>query len=366
MHQHLENRSMGTIAACRPQDRAEEPIGVLLVNSGSPNSLDIADVRDFLRRLLSDRRVIETPRALWLPILHGIILGTRPRHVVRKYRKIWTPQGSPLLVHSRELQANLARELALHTLAPFHIEVAMLYSRPSVKESLARLCDAGVQKILVLPLFPQHCGATTGAVFDQVSAEMRGRRLIPELRFVSDYSTHPQYVGALAASVREQWHRQGRATHLLMSFHGIPEQYAAEGDPYCFRSHATARRLATELSLREGEWSVSFQSRFGPAEWLKPYTSDVIAGLPKRGVNEVTVVCPGFAIDCLETLEEIDVENRAIFQSAGGRAFHYVPALNARADHATLLRDLIVQHCQGWLTAARFEHDARSTIGVAA
>jgi protoporphyrin/coproporphyrin ferrochelatase len=342
----------------RLPDRPEEPIGVLLVNSGSPDSLDIAGVRDFLRRLLSDRRVIEAPRALWLPILHGIILRTRPRAVVRKYRDIWTPQGSPLLVHSRELRTQLARELALHTLAPFHVEIAMLYSRPSVKESLARLCDAGVQKILVLPLFPQYSGATTAAVFDQVSAELNAMRLIPELRFISDYSTHPQYIEALAASVREQWQRRGRTSHLLMSFHGIPEQYATQGDPYCFRAHGTARRLAAELGLREGEWSVSFQSRFGPAEWLKPYTSDVIAGLPKRGVNEVTVICPGFAIDCLESLEEIDVENRALFESAGGRAFHYVPALNARADHTVLLRHIIVQHCQGWLAAERIEHAA--------
>jgi ferrochelatase len=355
---------MGTIASCRPQNRGEEPIGVLLVNSGSPDSPDVAGVRDFLRRLLSDRRIIQTPRALWLPILHGIILRTRPRHILQKYRKIWTAQGSPLLAHSRQLQSTLARELALHTLAPFHVEVAMLYSRPSVKESLARLRDAGVQRVLVLPLFPQYCGATTAAVFDQVSAEMRERRLIPELRFVADYSTHKQYIEALAASVREQWHRQARASHLLMSFHGIPERYATEG--YCSRARTTARQLATELSLREGEWSVSFQSRFGPDEWLKPYTSDVIAGLPKRGVNEVTVICPGFAIDCLETLEEIDVENRAIFHTAGGRAFHYVPALNARADHTILLRDIVVQHCQGWLTARSLERDVRSTIGVAA
>jgi ferrochelatase len=357
---------MSTLAAFNPHHRAEEPIGVLLVNSGSPDSLAPADVRDFLRRLLSDRRVIETPRALWWPILHGIVLRTRPQSIVQKYRKIWTKRGSPLLVHSRELQACLARELALQTLAPFHVEVAMLYSRPSVKESLARLCDAGVQKILVLPLFPQYCGATTAAVFDQVSAALSTQRLIPELRFVSDYSTHPAYIEALAASVRDRWHRQGRTSHLLISFHGIPERYASDGDPYCFRAHATARRLAAELCLREGEWSVSFQSRFGPAEWLKPYTSDVVAGLPKRGINEVTVICPGFAIDCLETLEEIDVENRALFHAAGGGAFDYVPALNARADHALLLRDIVVQHSQGWLAATRFEHGVHSGIGVAA
>lgn len=358
---------MDTLVGGRSQNRKEDPIGVLLVNSGSPNSLAIADVRDFLRQLLSDPRVIETPRALWLPILHGLILRTRPRSIVRKYRKIWTPYGSPLLLHSRELQVSLSRELALHTLAaPFHVEIAMLYSQPSAKDALGRLCDTGVQRILVLPLFPQYCAATTGAVFDQVTAELRQRRSIPELRFISDYSTYPQYITALAASVQEQWHRHERKNHLLMSFHGIPERYATEGDPYCFRAHATARCLATELSLREGEWSVSFQSRFGPSQWLKPYTSDLIAELPKRGIRDVTVICPGFAIDCLETIEEIDVENREVFHAAGGRDFHYVPALNARPDHAVLLRDLVIQHTQGWFSAERSAHAIRPPLDAAA
>ena len=332
--------------------RKEEAIGVLLVNSGSPDSLRTADVRSFLRKLLSDPRVVETPRALWLPILHGIILRTRPRSVARKYRKIWTAEGSPLLMHSRQLQARVAFELATRTIAPFHIEIAMLYSRPTLQESLARLRDAGVKKILVLPLFPQYCGATTGAVFDQVTAELKSWRWLPELRFVSDYSKHPHYLEALAASVREQWAQHGRTRHLVVSFHGIPWKYAAEGDPYFYKAHWTARRLAAALSLNESEWSVSFQSRFGPAEWLKPYTSDVMAELPTRGIDEVTVICPGFAIDCLETLEEIDVENRAYFEAAGGRCFQYVPALNAHPDHARLLADIVEQHWQGWFSTS--------------
>jgi ferrochelatase len=332
--------------------RREEAIGVLLVNSGSPDSLQISDVRRFLRGLLSDPRVIETPRALWLPILHGIILRTRPRSVAKKYRKIWTAEGSPLLVHSRQLQAKVVRELAARTIAPFQVEIAMLYSKPSVKESLARLREAGVKKILVVPLFPQYCGATTAAVFDQVSAELKSWRWLPELRLVFDYSTHARYIEALAASVRERWAQHGPTRHLVVSFHGIPREYAANGDPYYFKAYATARRLAAELSLNEGEWTVSFQSRFGPAEWLKPYTSDLMAELPKRGIDEVTVICPGFAIDCLETIEEIEVENRAYFEAAGGRRFQYVPALNASPDHAKLLGDLVEQHSQGWFSTS--------------
>jgi ferrochelatase len=331
---------------------ATESIGVLLVNSGSPDSLATADVRRFLRGLLSDPRVVETPRALWLPILHGIILRTRPRSVARKYRKIWTAEGSPLLVHSRELQTRVVRELASRTIAPFRVEIAMLYSKPSLQESLARLRGAGARRILVLPLFPQYCGATTAVVFDQVSAELKSWRWLPDLRFVSDYSTHPGYIEALAASVREKWAQQGRTKHLVVSFHGIPMKNAAAGDPYVFKAQWTARRLAAALSLNEGEWTVSFQSRFGPAEWLKPYTSDVMAHLPKRGIDDVTVICPGFAIDCLETIEEIEVENRSYFEAAGGRVFQYVPALNARPDHARLLADIVEQHCHGWFSTS--------------
>jgi protoporphyrin/coproporphyrin ferrochelatase len=292
--------------------------------------------------------VIEASRALWYPILHGIILRTRPRMISRKYRKIWTPDGSPLLVISRQLQSSVARDLSMRMLAPFSVEIAMLYSRPSVSEALARLRDAGAQKILVLPLFPQYCACTTAATYDQVSAELRKWRWVPEMRFVADYHDAPGYIETLRDTVTEHWNAHGRTQHLLVSFHGIPQRYVDAGDPYFVKAHKTARLLADELMLREGEWSVSFQSRFGPATWLRPYTADVTAALPGRGIESVTVVCPGFAIDCLETLEEIAVENREFFTGAGGKIFQYVPALNARADHARLLGDLIARHCQGW------------------
>lgn len=328
-----------------------ERIGILLVNSGTPEAADAAAVRAFLARFLSDRRVVELPRALWLPFLYGVVLPLRPRRVAEKYRRIWSAAGSPLKDLSERLAAELASALAQRMLAPLSVEVGMLYSAPYVPAALARLRDSGAGRILVLPLFPQYCAATTGAVFDQLSGELERWRSLPELHFIADYHDHPGYIEALRASVAEHWLAHGRTKHLLVSFHGIPERYVQQGDPYFERCQSTARLLADELLLPEGAWSVSFQSRFGPTEWLKPYTQSVLTAMPARGLREVTVVCPGFAVDCLETLEEIDIENRAAFMRAGGTNFQYVPALNAGAGHAQCLADLIEQHCRGWTHA---------------
>jgi ferrochelatase len=331
----------------RPLEAAER-VGVLLVNSGTPRAAHAAAVRAFLARFLADPRVVELPRALWLPVLYGAILPWRPRRVARKYRRIWTASGSPLQDLSERLRAEIGRVVAQRVLAPLSVELGMLYSAPDVPAALRRLRDGGAQRLLVLPLFPQYCGATTGAVHDQVSAELRRWRAVPELHFIADYHDHPGYIEALRASIAAHWETHGRTSHLLVSFHGIPASYSRHGDPYLEHCQATARLLADELLLREGEWSVSFQSRFGPREWLQPYTHTVLTGMPARGVREVTVVCPGFAVDCLETLEEIDIENRGAFLRAGGRRFEYVPALNARTSHAQCLADLIAQRCQCW------------------
>lgn len=330
------------------QHDSAERIGILLINSGTPQAPTAGAVRAFLRRFLADPRVIELPRALWLPLLYGVVLPLRPARVARKYRKIWTAAGSPLRELSERLRAELTAALARRLLAPLSLELGMLYSPPSVREALARLRSSGAQRILVLPLFPQYCGATTGAVYDQVSEELRRWRWLPELRFVAEYHDDPGYIEALRASVVEHWERQGRTGHLLMSFHGIPERYFHRGDPYFCKCQKTARLLADELMLRDNEWSAAFQSRFGMSGWLKPYTREVLEGMPGRGLRSVTVVCPGFAVDCLETLEEIDIENRAAFMRAGGERFDYVPALNARATHAQCLTELIAGHCQGW------------------
>jgi ferrochelatase len=320
-----------------------EHIGVLLVNSGTPASLATRDVRAFLKGLLSDPRVVELPRALWLPILYGLILPFRPSRVARKYRKIWTPAGAPLSAISAQLRNELKRKLE-----PLSIELGMLYSPPSVPEALRRLRDLGAQRLLVLPLYPQYSGSTTGATYDQVTRELEQWRWLPELRFIGEYHDQRGYIEALRASVAAQWATQGKTKHLLVSFHGIPASYVGRGDPYFAHCKRTARLLADELKLRDDEWSVSFHSRFGAAEWLKPYTIEYIVELPKRGIDEVTVVCPGFPIDCLETLEEIGVENRDAFTAAGGRKFLYVPSLNASAGHVELLSELIARHCQGW------------------
>jgi ferrochelatase len=330
-----------------------ERIGVLLVNLGTPESLATRDVRRFLKGLLSDPRVVELPRVLWLPLLHLVILPMRAFVSARKYARIWTAAGAPMTKLSEELRTELTSVLAQRMLAPFSLELGMLYSRPTVARALAKLRNSGAQRILVVPLFPQYCGATTGAVYDQVNAELRRWRWLPELRFVAEYHDHPGYIEALRASVAQYWQAHGRTDRLLISFHGVPERYFHRGDPYFCKCQKTARLLAEELMLRDDQWSVSFQSRFGANRWLSPYTANVVAELPKQGVQELTIVCPGFAVDCLETLEEIDIENRERFQAAGGRRLLYVPALNARPEHAQALANLIAQHCQGW---AQFEH----------
>ena len=330
-----------------------ERIGILLINSGTPAAAQPAAVRAFLARFLADPRVVELPRLLWLPLLYGLILPWRPRRVARKYRLIWSAAGSPLRDLTERLRAGLADALAQRMLAPLSVEAGMLYSDPDVPAALRRLRDGGAGRLLVLPLFPQYSGATGGAAWDQVSGELRRWRSVPDLQFVADYHDHPGYIEALRGSVSEHWQARGRTSHLLMSFHGIPERYRRAGDPYFDRCQTTARLLADELLLREGEWSVGFQSRFGPADWLQPYTRTVLAGMPARGVREVSVVCPGFAVDCLETLEEIDLENRQAFMRAGGQRFEYVPALNAGARHAQCLADLIAERCRGWTDGLR-------------
>jgi protoporphyrin/coproporphyrin ferrochelatase len=343
-----------------------ERIGVLLVNSGTPASPEPRDVRKFLEGLLTDRRVVELPRLFWYPILYGLILPLRPRRIAKKYRHIWTDRGSPLIALSERLRTELMGTLSQRALAPLSIELGMLYSPPSIREALDRLRNSGAQRILVVPMFPQYSGATTGAVYDQVNFELRRWRWLPELRFIAGYDEQPGYIDALRASVVSHWEQHGRTKHLVVSFHGIPEAYAHAGDPYFHKCKHTARLLADELLLGENQWTVSFQSRFGPGNWLKPYTIELMGQLPARGIDEVTVVCPGFAVDCLETIEEIEIENRQAFAAAGGRNFQYVPALNARPEHARFLADLIAQHCQGWTHVDRFLAPAGAARGTSA
>jgi ferrochelatase len=313
--------------------------GVLLVNSGTPASLATGDVRAFLAGLLGDPRVVEIPRLLWWPILHGIILRVRPRASAKKYALIWTAEGSPLAVQSEALRRGLEEALRQ---AGMPVALAMLYTGgATVAQAIDSLRTRGVDEIVVVPMFPQYCGATSGAVFDQVSAALRQLRQVPALRFIAEYHADAAYIEALARSVEDHRQLHGREQHLLMSFHGIPERFVALGDPYRAQCERTAALLAQKLELGEDEWSVTFQSRFGRARWLQPYTIEAVAALARRGVQDLAVICPGFAADCLETLEEIGMENRDAFRAAGGEQYRYIPALNARADHVAALRAVI-------------------------
>ena len=315
--------------------------GVLLVNSGTPDSLTAAGVRDFLRRLLSDRRTIEVPRAIWNLILYGAILPTRPARVLPKYRRVWTERGSPLLLHSLALRDALRAQLRDRNGESVAVELGMLYSTPDVSQGLAALREAGAQRVLVLPLFPQYSGTTNAATYDQVGEALRAWRHVPELHLLPDYCTDARYIAGLADTVRAHSAQRGAGEHLLMTFHGIPKSYVDLGDPYRRKCELTARALAAALGLADDAWSISFQSRVGTAEWLRPYTDDVIVALAKRGIRTLDTVCPGFAVDCLETIDEIGHECDEAFRAAGGGELRYIPALNAGAAQVNLIESLL-------------------------
>ena len=334
------------------RDQGPYKTGVLLVNSGTPDSLDAGGVRRFLRRLLRDRRTIEVPRVIWCWILYFIILPTRPARVLPKYRRVWTEKGSPLLWHSVALRDALRVQLEQRLNAPVAVELGMLYSTPDVAQGLQALRAAGAQRILVLPLFPQYSGTTNAAALDQVGTALRTWRYVPQLHFLADYSANEQYMNALAASVREYRNANGAGDHLLITFHGIPAQYVAEGDPYQRKCQATATALVKRLGLNEDQWSLSFQSRVGRAEWLKPYTEAVVRELAQRGVKRLDAVCPGFAVDCLETIDEIGHECDVLFRAQGGESLRYIPALNESAAQVELLARLVESHLPAGSPAA--------------
>jgi ferrochelatase len=323
---------------------------VLLVNLGTPDAPTPVAVRRYLRQFLSDPRVIEIPRALWLPILHGFILSTRPKKSARKYASIWSDEGSPLRVHT-ERQARLLRDhLGSQVGSPFAVYFAMRYGAPSIPDTLARMKSEGCDRILVMPMYPQYAASTTASALDEVAAYLQRVRNVPEIRVVKHFHDHPTYIGALAQLVRDHWAQSGRPDKLVMSFHGLPRYTLARGDPYHSECQETARLLAGKLDLAETQWQIAFQSRFGAAEWLEPYTASVLADCGRRGLRRVDVVCPGFVADCLETLEEIGIEGKSIFLEAGGREFHLLPCLNERDDWIRSLAIIIREHLVGWET----------------
>ena len=321
--------------------------GVLLVNLGTPAAPTAAAVRRYLAEFLSDPRVIETPRWLWWPILHGVTLRIRPARSARAYASIWTPQGSPLRVQSEALTAALRADL-LRRGTPVKVALAMRYGEPALAPAIAALQAAGVRRLLVLPLYPQFSAASTGSAFDAVTRALTRLRWPPELRFVNDYHDDANYIDALATSVREYWREQGREQRLLLSFHGLPQRCVDAGDPYFDQCQTTARLLRERLDLGEEEMAVSFQSRVGREPWLQPYTDELLRRWPADDVRRVQVLCPGFAVDCLETLEEIALRYRETFLAAGGEHLDYIPALNDSAAHMRALHALIQRHALGW------------------
>jgi ferrochelatase len=324
---------------------------ILLLNLGTPDAPTAPAVRKYLAEFLGDPRVVELPRWLWLPILHGIILRTRPAKSAAKYASVWTEAGSPLLATSNKIAKLLQGYLGERGHA-VPVRLAMRYGNPSIASQLDALKAEGATRILVLPLYPQYSGATTASAIDDVAAWAQRTRLVPELRFVNRYHDDPGYIEALAASVQAHWQREGRGDMLVMSFHGMPERTLHLGDPYHCECHKTARLLAERLSLQPGQYKVTFQSRFGKAKWLEPYTEPTLRAMAATGLKRVDLVCPGFAADCLETLEEIDQEAREAFLQAGGQAFHYIPCLNDRHEHVLALAAIAQRHLQGWPTAA--------------
>jgi ferrochelatase len=314
---------------------------VLLVNLGTPEVPTPAAVRRDLAEFLWDPRVVEIPRPVWWLILHGIILRVRPRKSAKAYSAIWTEAGSPLMVFTQGLADRLRAEFTARLGREVPVEIAMRYGKPDIAGRLAELKAQGIERFLILPLYPQYSAPSTGAVFDAVASALARWRHVPEIRFISDYHDHPAYIEAVAERIESFWRENGRSEFLLMSFHGLPEKSREQGDPYYEQCHASARLIARRLQLDDGTYQVVFQSRFGPSRWLQPYCVDVLRELPQRGVREVDVVCPGFAVDCLETLEEIGIANREVFLEAGGVSYRMIPALNDSPEHARALAEVI-------------------------
>jgi ferrochelatase len=323
--------------------------GVLLCNLGTPDAPTAPALRRYLAQFLSDPRVVEIPRWLWKPLLHGIVLRVRPAKSAAKYASIWTPEGSPLRVWT-DRQAKLLQGYLGERRHRVIVTAAMRYGQPSIASQLQALKAAGVDRVLVLPLYPQYSGTTTASVIDAVTEWTRQTRTVPELRFVNHYHDHPKYIEALVRRISQYWMSHGRPDRLVLSFHGVPRRTLELGDPYHCECHKTGRLLAEGLGLKPDQWVLTFQSRFGKAQWLQPYTEPTLVELARAGVGRVDVACPGFVSDCIETLEEIALEGKLAFLRAGGRDFHYIPCLNDQHEWIVALSTVAEQHLAGWPT----------------
>ena len=345
-------------------DHSQAPrVGILLTNLGTPDAPETKPLRKYLKQFLWDPRVVEIPRPAWWLILNGIILRLRPSRSAASYRKVWTERGSPLMFHTQDQADAVRRAIQARYGEMVVVEFAMRYGTPDIAGTLENMLHRSVRKLLVLPLYPQYSGATTSSTFDALAADFTQRRWLPEMRFVAQYHDHPAYIEAIAESIRRYREQHGNADKLLFSYHGEPQRYLDQGDPYHCQCHKTTRLVVEKLGLAESEYLTTFQSRFGKAEWLKPYTDAVLKDLPNQGAKSVQVVCPGFSSDCLETLEEIGEENYTYFKEAGGEHFGYIPCLNSDPAHISALTSIIEQQMAGWLDDS--EVDSGKALAIA-
>lgn len=335
---------MATADHSRPDSYQRPPAAVLLVNLGTPDAPTKPAIRRYLREFLSDRRVVETPKLLWWLILNGIILRFRPAKLLKNYQLIWQAEDdSPIrTITNRQVDKLQARLTNTHP--DCKVYAAMTYGQPSIENALDKIAQDGFERVVVLPLYPQYSATTTAATWDALNRVLAKRRNLPAIEFIKRYHRHPAYIEAMANSVREHWQKTARQGTLLMSFHGIPKAYVDKGDPYLSDCKETAQLLADQLGLGKEQWLMTFQSRVGAAEWLQPYTDATMQKLGESTTRSLDVICPGFSADCLETIEEIDEENREIFEKAGGTDFHYIPALNDRDDHADAMAAIVTPY----------------------
>lgn len=342
--------------------KQEPKIGVLIVNTGTPAAPTKKALRPYLKQFLWDPRIVDTPRWLWWLILNGIILNTRPKKSAQAYQRIWTDRGSPLAMHTEDQASALNKYFKIEWGDSLIVDWAMRYGSPSIPEKLDALYEQGVEKLLVFPAFPQYASATTASIYDAVHEHYKKKMWLPELRFINNYCDSEKYINALAESIKDYWQDHGKADKLIFSYHGEPLRYLHKGDPYHCQCLKTTRLVAEKLNLNEDQFLTTFQSRFGPGDWLKPYTDETLMALPSQGIKNVQVVCTGFSADCLETVDEIGVENKEYFIEAGGEKFDYIPALNASVKHINALASIIDGHLSSWSSVKNQDRSITNTL----
>ena len=340
---------MKYITTQRKDPQQPEKIGVLITNLGTPDAPERGALRRYLKQFLSDPRVVEVPRLIWWFILNVVILNIRPSRSAKSYKTVWTERGSPLLFHTQDQATALQSALTERFGDEVLVDFAMRYGSPSFEDVIDNMIAKGVSKLLVLPLYPQYSCATSGSTFDALGSEFSRRRQIPSLRFIAEYHDNADYIGALALSIRAFQKEHGTPDKLMFSYHGTPQRYCDEGDPYYCHCMHTTQLVAELLNLADDSYMTVFQSRFGREPWLQPYADETLKSLPEKGVNSVQVICPGFSADCLETIEEICVENRDYFLEAGGDSYTYIPCLNSDENHINMMAQLVEEELAGWV-----------------